>query len=89
MVNLRDPILRFGSSADIAHILSSYCLAGKYVFTVSDRIIENKKGSVETANLRKKRCVISVKKCAGFFFYNCFFSIIQSEGRWSFHIFHN
>ena len=56
--------------------------------TVSDRIIENKKGSVETANLRKKRCVISVKKCAGFFSI-IVFSIIQSEGRWSFHIFHN
>ena len=39
MVNLRDPILRFGSSADIAHILSSYCLAGKYVFNLIGRIL--------------------------------------------------
>ena len=34
-----DRIESFGSSADIAHILSSYCLAGKYVFNLIGRIL--------------------------------------------------
>ena len=34
-----DRIESFGSSADIAHILSSYCLASKYVFNLIGRIL--------------------------------------------------
>ena len=33
--------------------------------------------------------MVSMEKCVGFFFYNCFSSIILSEGRWIVHIFHN
>ena len=34
-----DRIESFGSSANIAHILSSYCLASKYVFNLIGRIL--------------------------------------------------
>ena len=34
-----DRILSFGFSADIAHILTSSCLASKYVFNLIGRIL--------------------------------------------------